>query len=69
MVLTVPSFRLTTTVGRAASFAPTILTLLLLASVLGLIAWSYLGTSSSPYGTCYGTSGRSVPCELVKRAR
>jgi hypothetical protein len=32
-----------------------------------LIASSYVGHSSSPYGTCYAPSGRSIPCELAKR--
>jgi hypothetical protein len=35
--------------------------------VAALIAASYMGRSSSPYGTCYASSGRSVPCALVRR--
>jgi hypothetical protein len=31
----------------------------------GMIASSYIGHSSSPYGVCYAASGRSVPCELA----
>jgi hypothetical protein len=34
--------------------------------VVGLIASSYIGHSSSPYGVCYADSGRSVPCELAR---
>jgi hypothetical protein len=27
----------------------------------GMIGYSYVGHSSSPYGVCYASSGRSVP--------
>lgn len=40
----------------------TVLGWLLLA---GIIASSYIGHSSSPYGVCYAASGRRVPCELA----
>jgi hypothetical protein len=33
----------------------------------GLIASSYVGHSTSPYGVCYSTAGRSVPCAAVAR--
>jgi hypothetical protein len=42
----------------------TLLGWLLLAAAIGL---SYLGHSSSPYGVCYGRSGRSVPCAALPR--
>ena len=32
-----------------------------------LIASTYFGRSPSPYGTCYGVSGRTIPCDLVTR--
>lgn len=31
----------------------------------GLIAASYVGHASSPYGVCYSETGRSVPCAAV----
>jgi hypothetical protein len=36
-------------------------------ALAAFIASSYVGHSSSPYGTCYAPSGRSIPCELAKR--
>lgn len=39
----------------------------LVAIALGvMIAASYFGHSPSPYGTCYGSTGRSVPCEAIR---
>jgi hypothetical protein len=35
--------------------------------VAGVIGFSYLGHSSSPYGVCYASSGRSVPCAVAPR--
>lgn len=36
--------------------------------VVAVIAYAYLnGTTGGPYGTCYAPSGRSVPCELVRK--
>jgi hypothetical protein len=32
------------------------------------LARTYFGHSSSPYGVCYGSSGRSVPCSLVAQS-
>ena len=31
------------------------------------IAASYFGNSTSPYGVCYASSGRSVPCAAAAR--
>jgi hypothetical protein len=42
---------------------------LVLLMISVLIASTYFGHSSSPYGACYAKSGRSVPCELLPRAR
>ena len=36
-------------------------------ALAGLIASSYMGRSSSPYGVCYAASGRSVPCAALPR--
>ena len=40
------------------------LVLLLLAAVAVVVVRNYLGTSPGPYGVCYGSNGRSIPCEL-----
>jgi hypothetical protein len=45
------------------------LTGLLLLALCALIASTYFGHSTSPYGACYVKSGRQVPCELLPRAR
>ena len=36
-------------------------------TLAGLIAASYVGHSASPYGVCYSTSGRGVPCAAIQR--
>ena len=41
--------------------------LVLLLVVAAVVARSFFGDSSSPYGTCYGTNGRAVPCAAIKR--
>ena len=41
-----------------------VLMLWLVAAVV--VVRSFLGDSSSPYGVCYGPSGRSIPCALAK---
>ena len=48
---------------RVAGIA-TMLGWLLLAAVIGV---SYLGHSRSPYGACYASSGRTVPCAVLAR--
>jgi len=35
--------------------------------VAGAIAFSYFGHAPSPYGTCYASSGRMVPCAALAR--
>jgi hypothetical protein len=44
------------------------LTGILLLLICVLIASTYFGHSTSPYGACYVKSGRQVPCELLPRA-
>ena len=36
-------------------------------ALMALVASGFVGRSSSPYGVCYASSGRSVPCEAVAR--
>jgi hypothetical protein len=38
----------------------------LLAAVLG---HTFMGHANSPYGVCYGPSGRSIPCSITQKAR
>ena len=52
--------RVSETVARVAA-------IVVLVIVVGLLASTYIGHSSSPYGVCYGRSGRSVPCVIVAR--
>jgi hypothetical protein len=42
--------------------------MVLLMVVIGLLASTYIGHATSPYGVCYGTSGRSIPCAIAERA-
>jgi hypothetical protein len=35
--------------------------------VAGVIAASYVGHSSSPYGTCHNASGRGIQCLVGRR--
>ena len=37
--------------------------------LMAALASTYFGHSTSPYGVCYGASGRSVPCAVVARPR
>lgn len=39
----------------------------LLGTMMFAIARTYVGHSPGPYGVCYGTSGRSIPCAVAKR--
>ena len=41
------------------------LALILFALMLALLGHTYVGHSSSPYGVCYGASGRSIPCAVA----
>ena len=46
-----------------------VIAILLLVLLVLVVGGTYVGHSPGPYGTCYGTSGRSIPCELVARAK
>ena len=50
---------------RAKELAERLLALVLLAFALALLGHTYVGHSTSPYGVCYGASGRSVPCAVT----
>ena len=45
------------------------LALLLLLTLCGLLASTYIGQSPGPYGACYASNGREVPCDAVSRKR
>lgn len=47
-------------------FVP-LLTVLGWIALVALICAGYLGKSTSPYGACYSSSGRNVPCEVLAR--
>ena len=57
--------KLSTVLSRVA----TALVLLLGAALMTALASTYFGHASSPYGVCYRSSGRPVPCAVVARAR
>jgi hypothetical protein len=42
---------------------------LILLALVTLLASTYVGHSPGPYGACYASNGRSVPCELVGHKR
>jgi len=48
-----------------AEVARRVIALCALLLLLGLLATTYVGSSSSPYGTCYAASGRAVPCNAL----
>jgi len=50
---------------HATEIAERVLALVLLALVIALLGHTYIGHSSSPYGVCYGASGRSIPCAVA----
>lgn len=55
-------------VGRAdprAVIGPAIAIALLLILAVA-IGRTYFGHASSPYGVCYGTSGRAIPCAVAR---
>jgi hypothetical protein len=43
------------------------MSVLLLALVAVLLMRTYIGHAPGPYGVCAGSSGRPVPCALLKR--
>jgi hypothetical protein len=54
-----------TTASRVASAL-----VLALGMALGVaLASTYFGHAPGPYGVCYGSSGRSVPCTVVAARR
>ena len=46
-----------------------VIAIVLLVLLVLVVGGTYIGHSPGPYGTCYGTSGRSIPCELVARGK
>ena len=57
-------------VSRGARLIPAVLTWILLLAVVAFLGWSYLANPKpSPYGLCYASRGRPMPCEMVKRQR
>jgi len=67
MVLTFHMPRLAHISG-AIRWIPTIATWVLLLAVVLLLGWVYVANSQpSPYGMCYESRGRPIPCELVKK--
>jgi len=51
--------------AHTARYWREILALVLLLGAIGWIARTYIGDSTGPYGTCYATSGRAVPCAAL----
>lgn len=64
MIASIPSTRL-----PAKEIAERVLALVLLALVLAVLGQTYIGHSPSPYGVCYGTSGRPIPCAVAASGR
>jgi hypothetical protein len=42
-----------------------ILVLALFLAIIATFARTFIGDSPSPYGACYATSGRAVPCKAL----
>ena len=52
-----------------SEFVARTLVLALLALALFAIGKSYIGDAPGPYGTCYGDSGRAIPCAIAADKR
>ena len=53
--------------GNIASSRLALALVLTLGFALALaIGSTYFGHASSPYGTCYGSSGRTIPCAVAR---
>ena len=67
MVLTFDPLRVPP-IAPAARWAPTVLTWSLLITVAILFAWVYVANPQpSPYGLCYASRGRPIPCVDVEK--
>jgi hypothetical protein len=45
------------------------LAVLVLLTLCGWLASTYIGHSPGPYGACYASNGREVPCDVVSSKR
>jgi len=58
------------TAGRPNSYREIVaraVAIVLALAVIALLGRTYFGRSHSPYGVCYGSSGRSIPCEVAAK--
>jgi len=53
--------------GTPARRVAAILTVIGWVLFVALVGATYVGHSRGPYGVCYASSGRSVPCAAVAR--
>jgi hypothetical protein len=68
MVLTLGSPRLAA--ARLHEWAPRVLVWLILLAILYSVGWSYFSNpKDGPYGTCYESRGRPMPCELLEKTK
>jgi hypothetical protein len=68
MVLTLGSPRLAA--FRAAEWTPRVLVWLVLLAILAGIGYSYVDNpKDGPYGVCYESRGRPMPCELLEKRK
>ena len=69
MVLTLGSPRLAATL-RAVQWTPRVAVWVLLLAILYSIGWSYFSDpKDGPYGVCYESRGRPMPCELLEKKK
>jgi hypothetical protein len=68
MVLTLGSPRLAA--ARLVLWTPRIVVWLVLLAILYSVGWSYFSNpKDGPYGTCYESRGRPMPCELLDKKK
>jgi hypothetical protein len=48
---------------------PVVIALAIAVSMAAAIASTYVGSSRSPYDTCFGPNERAVPCAWIEKRR
>lgn len=61
--------RLAVHVRHAGDMLPVVIALAIAVSMAAAIASTYVGSSRSPYDTCFGPNERAVPCAWIGKRR
>ena len=69
MVLTLGTPRFANAL-RLIQWTPRVLVWVLLLAIVWFVGWSYFSNpKDGPYGTCYESRGRPMPCELLEKKK